>query len=418
MGLSVKTGSFLTNTVTGNQSITGIGFQGKFAIFFGSQKPDAQGESNGSDHFFGVAVSTTKRWAVSGQSFWGFNPSDTYNAFNNDSCITMADFGSAYVVRADFVSWDSDGFTVNITDADGTTRRIFYIILGGTDLSVDCGTFNMNGTTGNQAVTAVGFLPDFSGFANCRTGTTSGISANSRTTLGFAISSTTRAMLAGYDEDGVAASSDTYSQQITTKCGRRLTNTGAVDQDMDFVSNDSGGFTVNVTTSTVSTVWGYFCLKGAQFKIGTFSENTSTGNQAVTGVGFQPDMLMFLSISRASNAAVIDNFNLMLGTGYSSTDRRCTDTDAQDAAAGSSKAQKKTSESLCIIHCAAAGSSGNPSNQAEADFVSKDSDGFTINMSLADATSRENVYLAIAQTPVGGADAVPQCLQQYRTRRG
>jgi hypothetical protein len=48
--------------------------------------------------------------------------------------------------------------------------------------------------------------------------------------------------------------------------------------------------------------------------------------------------------------------------------------------------------------------SGNtPTVDAEADFVSQDSDGFTINWGTADATARENLYFAFGAAATAAA---------------
>jgi len=60
----IKVGSFSSNTVTGNQAITGVGFQPK-AVIFWHQREWSDGGNNAYDYCFGTATSPTARWVSS-----------------------------------------------------------------------------------------------------------------------------------------------------------------------------------------------------------------------------------------------------------------------------------------------------------------------------------------------------------------
>src|SRR3990172_11544300 len=152
----IKVGSFSSNRVTGNQAITGVGFQPK-AVIFWHQREWSDGGNNAYDYCFGTATSPTARWVSS--SFQSDFNDEAFHKFTSTRCIWLINHGSLVYLAADFVSMDSDGFTINITDTDGTARTIFYMAIGGADVSAFAGNFNSNTATGSQAITGVGFQP-------------------------------------------------------------------------------------------------------------------------------------------------------------------------------------------------------------------------------------------------------------------
>lgn len=66
-----------------------------------------------------------------------------------------------------------------------------------------------------------------------------------------------------------------------------------------FSSLDVNGFTINLTTAPPSAYrMGYYALGGSDIqnvKVGTFQASTGAGSQAITGLGFQPNLIIFSS---------------------------------------------------------------------------------------------------------------------------
>lgn len=398
---SFTTGSFLLNTSTGNQAVTGAGFQPKLVIFFAGQKADAQGESNDVRFMYGAAVSSTKRWALAGSGGWGSGNSDARNGWQADRCIIGVNtFAATVDFEADMVTLDADGFTINVTTASATSYRIFYMAFGGSDISADVGTFTIS-ATGSKAITGVGFQPTLIGLG-VASASADGYGNFTEGSIGWATASSNRYALSWAAQNNVADTNSVKSQ-ISTGVLQEIWITPVVEDLADFTSMDADGFTINVSSNVNSPVVGYIAMRGASFKLGAFNEPTSTGNASVTGVGFQPSMVAVFSFSAASTASIIDGENLMIGAATSSSNRRSFDIDCPDAATTSTD-QRKTSEALWLTHITGSTNSGNPTNTAEADFVSMDADGFTYNMTTADATSRQVIYVAFAQTPVSSTN--------------
>lgn len=393
MALNVKVGNFTSNTVTGNQAITGLGFQPKFVFFFTGVRT-AVGGARDCHQAFGVAASSTARWAFCGGGPWGFGGgSADKKQYQNTRCLIDSQ-GFGTLLELDFVSMDSDGFTVNVVTTGGA-YIVFYVALGGSDLSVNVGTFGLTTGTGSQAVTGVGFQPDFVGFGGNVSNQTTGESNNGQLFVGFAKSSTSRAV------SGQTGSNSNPTvekvKQIVTACINRIAS-ATDDYLVDFTSMDSNGFTVNKTTAPAATSdVGYFALKGAQFSILTFTQKTSTGNQAYTGVGFQPGMLIFTSINHATGTGIQANGGIMVGAAQSATARGVLTGSMLDNITSNTQTHRYIENTKCVAHITS-GAGTTPTVNAEADLVSLDSDGWTLNWTTADATARESIAVAIAQT--------------------
>ncbi len=268
-------------------------------------------------------------------------------------------------------------------------------------LSTKSGNFALNTSTGNQAVTGVGFLPEIVLFFISNQ-TADGIGTHFQFGFGVGISSTERACVTNNDEDAQTTSDNSRSQR-SDKC-IRLSNLGATSIlfDADLVSLDADGFTVNVTTAPASAFRvGYLALGGTDLTnvaLGNFAGSGLTGNQAITGVGFQPDAVLIFG---TEDTLVDDNSTnglFFLGFAVSATERACISISADNNEATSNVNRLQFTDA-CLVGLSVGGSV-----DAEADFVSNDADGFTINWS----DSRDKAYhflcLKGAQYAVGSLD--------------
>jgi hypothetical protein len=116
-----------------------------------------------------------------------------------------------------------------------------------------------------------------------------------------------------------------------------------------------------------------------KYKVGTFSSSSSTGNQRITGVGFRPRLLVLGMGSGAGDAIVA-----ALGWGTSSTERvavfgfRSDDTNTGGVTTDTARIIQWTDVAATVV--------------GRADLVSLDSDGFTLNWTVAQ--SRTIAYIA------------------------
>ena len=107
-------------------------------------------------------------------------------------------------------------------------------------------------------------------------------------------------------------------------------------------------------------------------KVGTFTASASTGNQSITGVGFQPKLVEFRCVEE-----VTDRLSTCSGWATSSTARGFILSTSDQGTIGDQAVEDSTTN--CIKTLDNVGGT-----RREADFVSMDADGFTINWGTAD----------------------------------
>jgi len=399
VALSVKGGTFNSPTSTGNAAVTGVGFTPKLLMLYSTLATDAGAMSV----LWGVGTSSSARWSASTIALKATNAS-AYRMYDSTKIVRTTTQTGLSFLTADLVSLDSDGFTLNWTLVFSSGLPINYLCLGGTDLSVKVGFFDSNTSVGNQSVTGVGFTPksvmaacidvpslDGTGFGagNLSIGATSGASNQS------SVVTNENAVVAGNtDSNGGLIDGKLWSltsASATFFCAGQL------------VSLDSDGFTVNVTLVTAATALriGYVALGGAsQHFVSNFAQPGSTGNQAITSVGFTPSVDLFWSGGKTAGVGDTDNARLMFGASVSSSDRGVIWTSQKDnsGAPAESRATLRT-KSLDMV------TDNTTTVLADADFVSQDSDGFTNNWTTADATARSIAFLSIGAAAATSARA-------------
>lgn len=145
-----KTGGFDFPTVTGNFSVTGLGFEPVGVIMFGSNRPEVDTLVTGLTGP-GLFISVNAKQydspftairslclAINGNSDAN---NANYRGFENGPISMQADGGDASVVdyRADSITFDSDGFSINVATAASARRPIHWLAFGG-DFSLNDAT--------------------------------------------------------------------------------------------------------------------------------------------------------------------------------------------------------------------------------------------------------------------------------------
>lgn len=252
-------------------------------------------------------------------------------------------------------------------------------------LSSFAGNFAINTSTGNQAITGVGFTPKIVLFYPTIQ-TADGVVVDAYASFGAGISSTERAAISCNSEDA-QATSDTRRKTDTALCFTVATpGTNTVLYEADFVSQDGDGFTINVSTAPGSGFRvGFLALGGADLTnvaIGNFAANTSDGNQAVTGVGFQPEAMLNFGINNPAPAdSDINNWVFSFGGAISSTERFATAHSSRNSQATSVAKRRGSADAVYY------GLNNAGTERSIADFVSFDADGFTWNWTPAPASA-------------------------------
>jgi hypothetical protein len=170
------------------------------------------------------------------------------------------------------------------------------------EVSTYVGTFTKRTGTGTQDITGVGFQPKALVFWSVlRTASDGFESAAQRQLFGFSDGTNHTAM-----------SHASESGSLDTAWGHR-DDAALIIVDLDDSLNSSGvvsalgadGFTVNWTTAAghASVLINFLAIGGdnVSAKVGDVASSASTGQQSVTGVGFRPDVVLFLACCAAGN---------------------------------------------------------------------------------------------------------------------
>jgi hypothetical protein len=150
-----KSGSFTVPGSTGNYAVTGLGFQPQGVCFFGSNTGTLDSVVNSSylGVFFGLMATDWDSASLLQHVGW-VSPNPKGSVLTDD-CIYArtavgGGAGSNVDYRADAVSLDTDGFTVNFTTVSAGTRYVHWLAWGGFD---NAGMHELHSDGGDQTLT-------------------------------------------------------------------------------------------------------------------------------------------------------------------------------------------------------------------------------------------------------------------------
>jgi hypothetical protein len=398
MALFSDVGGFATRTTVGSQSITGITdgatfqtFQPKVIIFFWTnQTSDGFNIDNGIG--IGAASGATEEGAVWATALDASATSSTRKR-QIDGCLTIVSNTGTLLIEADLTSFDADGFTLDFTTASGSAHIIRYLALGGDLTNAKVGRFAAITSGGpTQAVTGVGFQPDAALFFWVDENTAPPTSSTQAHIGMGAASGATSEGTAVYGNRNAVNPTQLARTLRTDRCIFGLTNPLAESCSADLTSFNADGFTLTWSTlPPVANIIFYVALKGARFKVGSETQRTSVGTKATTGVGFQPNACLFWGVNRVVGATIdttSTDMGLSIGAMRSDGQSAAVFAGGQDATTPSDEDQS-TVGNIALRHAA------NGATTAESIFSAYGADGFTLNWTVADATAREFLYLAL-----------------------
>jgi hypothetical protein len=272
-------------------------------------------------------------------------------------------------------------------------------------LSAKVGRFNVGTVTGSLAITGVGFQPKVILFwGNRVTGSTSGGHVEQAIFFGAASSATARATVGSCHSDAGA------TPGISRAVARAYSATNPAGNNLgefDVSSFDSDGFTLDRTTAfSADYLVHYLALGGADLTnafVGEWEKPAASGNQAVTGVGFQPDSVIMFS-NRSQRGVATGDADFQMGLATSSSARGYVGLRVRSGLATTQNSRYARSDKFATEMDFFASTSANDATDTQGDFVSFDTDGFTVNWSLADADSNhfyQYVALKGARVKVG-----------------
>lgn len=246
-------------------------------------------------------------------------------------------------------------------------------------------------STGNQTITT-GVAPSFVIFyASYFTAT--GVNTNSADMhFGVGVSSSIRGCISNsvWPMQGPLSA---RKSDVTTKCFSLTTTANAIASvEADMVSLSGTGFTINWTKVVAGQIVSYLAVGGTDItnvNLLTFTCPTTTGKVSTTGMGFQPDSVIFFGSTSVGINTSTKTCDLNIGAATSSLTQGTAGFFAKDATGGNSSAttlQRQTScfttQSGAVVH-------------TDAVISSMDSDGFTLGWLTAPLSPEYMLALGI-----------------------
>jgi hypothetical protein len=231
---------------TGNESYTGVGFEGDAALFFGVFGT-VVGANTDFDVFIGAAKSSTER-AVA--AMWG-NDGDTGAAnaesyISNSQCLVIPDGGVKNLDNiADFVSFDADGFTLTFSQVTSTTRDFLALVLKGTF------QFAINHQSRPTSATTQSITTNFTPVGTLLTGTFATAADTQTTQAHLSIGAGTASKNQGVwtSTDGADTTLDSNMYTSTSASYTQATNPSTVAAQAAVSAFSATGLTMNFTTA-------------------------------------------------------------------------------------------------------------------------------------------------------------------------
>lgn len=258
------------------------------------------------------------------------------------------------------------------------------------------GSFNLDTTKAagqDQSVASVGFQPKIVLFWwSGSTGTADTVAGgNISPGFGAAISNASRFYVVGFSLDA-AANSDTSFAQGNDAAIAIYSAAGTVDGLADFKSMDADGFTLTIDKQfTLAGRVSYLALGGddlTNVAIGSKQRDADTGNCAVTGVGFQPDAVLFAMTGLSGTTGGAANLFFSLGMATGASNQGVVAAASWDAKATSqAKGYGYNGEVIARVY-------SNNAVTCRDTFVQFDADGFTLNQ-LEGTTRYYYYYVAL-----------------------
>lgn len=232
---NAKVISFSTATATGNQAVTGAGFQPDAVILIASET---------TLQVCGPTLSVFTGTSARGSTSCQYDGTSVQYLRNDKVFAQPAGNGTTVRREADLVSLDSDGFTVNWSTVQAAGVTVFALCLKGG--SFKAGSITQKTSTGTQAYTGVGFQPTGLLFFSHLNTSAAAVQTNRQAQMIGAVSGASNRAACVYSSNGwgVAAMN-------RAKCyvSRNDDNPTVLESDADYSSFDSDGFTLNYGTA-------------------------------------------------------------------------------------------------------------------------------------------------------------------------
>jgi hypothetical protein len=400
--MAMKIGEFSPRFGTGTQQVTGLGFQPKAIIFWTSWNNLADGYI--ATEFFSFGFSD----GVTSVARAGMKESGTFGngQYYQSEAAAIICVTTSLLALATVQSFDSGGFTLNWTTngltPDPPAHVISYLAIAGNGVEAKVAAFTRS-TTANQSIdqdiTTVGFEPSLVfwqmvGPGPGNHGDFDAVGNGRPSTFGWSCADLTQAYFASETND---SSSGSTSQADSNGFGQWIDTNNSPNDHGSLLTMLSSGFRVRwqeiaglgVSAGRVL----YLALKGVRGKSGEADQPTSNGTQTITGVPFEPELVM-LGGAGLVNGVDNDHVQWALGVGDGVTEF-CQGGD--QAQFGNAQRMHTNAKALRYFNA-------NSTLRSECDVQALTADGFTLNWTTTDATVRDFFWLALRVESVPEVD--------------
>jgi hypothetical protein len=415
MAMVTAVGSFARRTTTGLDTVSGLSFQPKAVLLFLPMALAADTWTTGALWGLGMLA------GVGTAPLSGANITQAAQTSFGGTTIT-SQIGQRIAAKAMVITTNtgtltaeangiitSDGFQLDWTTNAGTADILFWIALGGSDITnAFVKTFTSKATTGSHPVTGVGFQPDcliFSGSQIAGASLPVG-GDHGNVQLGIATAAASWAM-GHYSQDG-----DTFSHTARAQDSGfvllGVTATTVEPSVVSFVekasltSMDSDGFTLNYATATAAWWKMALCLKGGSYKVGLQAKTTGASGSADTvgSIGFDPVGALFASWEQVASTSAQNDRRLTWGVSDGTNERSGHNSDEDAQGTMHPRGFFRTTKAMVL-------------NDADTAVVAAEADAalgtdqFTMTWSTNNAVAVEYGWLVVGNAGGGGPVAVP-----------
>lgn len=259
----VGMGGTTNPTSTGDNTVTGIGFQPDFGVFICNPLVSS-GNTTRSNIGIGFAVSNSKQFSMC----MGIDDAATMTAtidavsYTNSAAFLSGitagaetiDFLASFGTAGNPTGWNSDGFDYNVSNAATTGSFSYLLIKGG---QWDVGTTTAP-TSGARTITGMAFQPKGLLLANTRATADATVTINALSGIGAATSTSTETY--GWSQQNDAVLNTTVDR--STGSDRIGVNNFSFpfSSQLDFSSFSSGGWEINETSTGTAVQLGWFAM--------------------------------------------------------------------------------------------------------------------------------------------------------------
>lgn len=403
--MSIEVGIVSYTPSTGDVDITTTALNGvtpKLAIFM-TQRSGTLGVEATDLHLALGCADGTNQWCIGNHVNGGDATSLAFRLFKNSICAGRQD-ATNWHEEATFVKFLSTTDTggsdtgVRINHASGASWKSICILIGGDDFSVDVGTASLGNQNVTTNVTAPGFRSQLTLICTDSNTVNHAPANEGNWSVGFASNDGTtidqRALIRTV-RHAVGTAEDLAYLHTSRVIGHMTTT--ALNWTAELEDN-ANGFDLTVRDANSGDDVGYIAMAFANHDVvvDTMTTPTSTGDDAQTGLGFEPLFVGFISsMMSAANTLKTDGEAGSIGMSWiAETEEACAEATSEDGVTTTNTGSYVNTVAVDMLdHDGTPGFVGTLS--------SFDADGHTVNYTTVDGSARLWPRFAVGLSPSG-----------------